>query len=162
MHVKKCVAAICDVLRELRSGLFSGATFAPFSATKCVRAKKKGVTTLSDAMPGWQAWELRPHNGGVRCPDRQERHRAAPPGASRSAGVFLSVRYSAFMFWRALQGLAIAHSCCGAEPWLSTPQTILRYSIDIVLLAIRTTCLRRLPGILLQSVYAGKANSPYM
>ena len=39
--------------------------------------------------------------------------------AIRSAAVFLSVECRACMFWRALQSLAIAHSCCGAEPWLS-------------------------------------------
>ena len=39
---KKCVAAICDVLRELRSGLFSGAKIAPFFSHKmCDELKKR-------------------------------------------------------------------------------------------------------------------------
>ena len=81
--------------------------------------------------------------------------------AIRSAAVFLSVECHAFMFWRALQGLAIAHSCCGAVLWHSIKYVSTSIVIDILLLVIRTTCLRRFSGEFLESVYAGKPYSSY-
>ena len=122
----------------------------------------KNVATLSGEMPAWWGWELRRHNGGASCPPFQEAQDMPFQSAIRSAAVFLSVECCACMFWRAaLQSLAIAHSCCGTEPWLSTPQAIFRYDIDILLLTIRTVCLQRFSGEFLESVYAGKPYSPY-
>ena len=95
--------------------------------------------TLSEAMPGWPGWRAARHNGGVCCPSLQERREACFQSAIESAALIYSAKYRACMFWRALQSLAIAHSCCGAEPWLSTAQAICRYNIEILMLAVRTT-----------------------
>ena len=121
----------------------------------------KNVATLSEEMPGWPGWELRRHNGGASCPHSQDVHTAHIQSAIRSAAVFPSVECHAFMFWRALQGLAIAHSCCGAVLWHSIKYVSTSIVIDILLLVIRTTCLRRFSGEFLQSVYAGKPYSSY-
>ena len=121
----------------------------------------KNVATLSEEMPGWPGWELRRHNGGASCPHSQDVHTAHIQSAIRSAADFFSGKYRAFMFWRALQGLAIAHSCCGAVLWHSITYVSTSIVIDILLLVIRTTCLRRFSGEFLESVYAGKPYSSY-
>ena len=121
----------------------------------------KNVATLPGEMPAWWGWELRRHNGGASCPSFQDVHTAHFQSASRFPQVFLRVECRAFMFWRALQGLAIAHSCCGAVLWHSIKYVSTPIVIDILLLVICTTCLQRFSGEFLQSVYIGKADSSY-
>ena len=65
------------------------------------------------------------------------------------------------MSWRDLQGLAHAHACSGAVLYLSITYLTNAIVIGILLLTVRTTCLRRLAGESLRSVYAGKAYSGY-
>ena len=142
-----------------QAGFFSGATFAQnlshkFCLKMSQRFRKRGqLGELGSCVATMAALAARLFD--------QETQDVLFQSAIRSAAVFLSVECRACMFWRALQGLAIAHSCCGAVLWHSITYVYKSIVIDIVLLVIRTTCLRRFSGEFLDSVYAGKPYSSY-
>ena len=142
-----------------QAGFFSGATFAQNLSHKiCLKMSQRFRKRCQVGQVGSCVATMA---AGSSCPHSQDVHTAHIQSAIRSAADFFSGKYRAFMFWRALQGLAIAHSCCGAVLWHSITYVSTSIVIDILLLVIRTTCLRRFSGEFLQSVYAGKPYSSY-